>query len=181
MDMNTINYLNTLPDDITEINISNRNLNELPDLSRFKNLSYLDCSSNNLKELKLPKQLLDKLIYLICDFNNMTYIQKLPYNIIFLQCSNNLLEILPDLPNSIKHLYCYNNKLNNIDILPSSLVHLDIRNNYLNSLPMPLPKDMVSLYYDHNKILTNYTAYSPLNYIKYFKDRPTNKRKYNEL
>lgn len=37
--MKSINiYLKNLPDDTIQINISNRNLKELPDLSRFKKL-----------------------------------------------------------------------------------------------------------------------------------------------
>ena len=41
-------YLNSLPDDITIININNKNITYLPDLTRFKNLIELDCINNKL-------------------------------------------------------------------------------------------------------------------------------------
>ena len=42
-------YLNSLPDDTKRINISGRNLTELPDLSRFRFLKYLYCDDNRLE------------------------------------------------------------------------------------------------------------------------------------
>jgi len=46
-----IKYLNSLPKNIEEINISNKELISLPDLSRFKNLKILNCSHNKLTTL----------------------------------------------------------------------------------------------------------------------------------
>ena len=48
-------YLDSLPNDIIKIDLSNRNLAELPDLSRFINLQYLECADNHL--IILPKLL----------------------------------------------------------------------------------------------------------------------------
>ena len=44
-------YIDSLPNDITSIDLSNRNLSKLPDLSRFKNLLTLNCSFNQLTYL----------------------------------------------------------------------------------------------------------------------------------
>ena len=44
-------YLNLLPDDTVFIDISHKNLNYIPDLSRFKNLKILNCSYNKLTSL----------------------------------------------------------------------------------------------------------------------------------
>jgi Leucine-rich repeat (LRR) protein len=51
-------YLNSLPDDIEEINISNKNLTYIPSLSRFIKLRILYCDSNKLINLpNLPNTL----------------------------------------------------------------------------------------------------------------------------
>ena len=46
--MNIESYLDSLPLDITILNISYKNLLVLPDLSRFKKLEVLNCSENKL-------------------------------------------------------------------------------------------------------------------------------------
>ena len=56
-------YLNSLPLDTTEINVSEKGLTYLPDLSRFKQLTHLYCSYNQLTELP---PLNDKLKSLYC-------------------------------------------------------------------------------------------------------------------
>ena len=49
---NTIEtYLNSLSEDILELNISSKNIKSLPDLTRFKNLKTLNCSNNKLTSL----------------------------------------------------------------------------------------------------------------------------------
>ena len=53
MSSETQTYLDSLPNDIIKIDLSNRNLAELPDLSRFINLQYLECADNHL--IILPK------------------------------------------------------------------------------------------------------------------------------
>ena len=44
-------YINSLPDDIQIIDLSERQLTYLPDLSRFKQLKQLNCSYNKLTSL----------------------------------------------------------------------------------------------------------------------------------
>jgi Leucine-rich repeat (LRR) protein len=47
--MNNINeYLESLPLDATIIELCHMNLNNIPDLSRFTNVTKLDCSCNEL-------------------------------------------------------------------------------------------------------------------------------------
>ena len=43
-----VSYLNSLPDNIKFIDISNRDITYLPDLTRFKNLKSLSCFNNEL-------------------------------------------------------------------------------------------------------------------------------------
>ena len=66
-------YLDSLQDDIDIINLNNRNLNVLPNLSRFKKLKLLHCSNNNLT--------------LLPEFNE---------NLVDLHCLNNKLTSFPD-------------------------------------------------------------------------------------
>jgi Leucine-rich repeat (LRR) protein len=64
---NIEDYLNSLPDDIEEINISNKNLTYIPSLERFRKLKELYCSYNELTILpNLPNTL--EIIY--C-YNNL--------------------------------------------------------------------------------------------------------------
>lgn len=65
-----INYLNSLPDDVEKIDLSNKNLNELPNLSRFYNLKVLNISNNKIKSIQsLPSNL----IVLFCNKNTTKY------------------------------------------------------------------------------------------------------------
>ena len=51
MDFNIENYLNFLPENIEEIDISGKNLTYILDLLRFKKLKILSCSRNELTSL----------------------------------------------------------------------------------------------------------------------------------
>ena len=54
-------YLNSLPEDIEEINISNKNLTYIPSLERFRKLKELYCSYNELTSLPLLPNTLKEL------------------------------------------------------------------------------------------------------------------------
>ena len=62
-------YLNSLPDDTTEIDVSTKGLTYLPDLSRFKNLIKLRCSNNQLTSFP---PLNENLEFLNCSKNKFT-------------------------------------------------------------------------------------------------------------
>ena len=100
-------YLDSLPDDLNEIDVSNKNLDYLPDLSRFKKLKILYCSSNNLTSLPvLPKNLKE----LYCGYNKLSSLPILPKKLERLDCEYNNLTSLPVLPKNLKSLYCFNNE-----------------------------------------------------------------------
>ena len=116
MEFNIEDYLNSLPLDITEIDVSRRRLTYLPDLSRFKQLAHLFCYSNQLTELP---PLNNNLTHLYCSDNQLTELPHLNNNLIILYCSHNQLTWLPPLNNNLKHLNCFNNNIfnkNNINI-----------------------------------------------------------------
>ena len=101
-------YLNSLPNDVTFIDLSKKNLYMLPDLSRFINLQYLECSDNCLTSLpKLNQTLLE----LHCDKNKLTWLPDLNYSLRILYCAYNNLTCLPELNENIVEVYCQNNKL----------------------------------------------------------------------
>ena len=87
MEFNIEEFLNSLPLDTTEIDVSGKGLTYLPDLSRFKQLTHLFCSYNELTELPSLN-------------NNLTH----------LECENNELTELPPLNDNLTLIYCYSNQ-----------------------------------------------------------------------
>ena len=106
-------YINSLPLDTTEINVSNKRLTYLPDLSRFKNLRFLNVSRNQLTELP---QLNNNLNTLMCHINKLTELPPLNNELILLDCMDNQLTMLPPLNNKLKYLCCYDNYFYNENI-----------------------------------------------------------------
>jgi Leucine-rich repeat (LRR) protein len=132
MNFNIEYYLNSLPEDIKEIDVSYKNLTYLPDLSRFKNLERLCCDYNRLTSLpKLNKNL--KRLY-CCD-NQLTSLPPLNEKLQMLSCSSNQLTMLPVLNKNLKRLYCFNNQLTSLPVLNKKLQNLSCSNNKLTSLP----------------------------------------------
>jgi len=119
-------YLNSLSDDISTLDISSKNIEYFPDLTRFKNLEELSCSNNKLTLLPtLPPNL--KKLY--CFNNQLTLLPTLPPNLEVLYCHYNQLTLLPTLPQNLKVLFCYNNKLTLLPTLPQNLEVLFCYNN----------------------------------------------------
>jgi len=130
MEFNIEEFLNSLPLDTTEIDVSDKDLTYLPDLSRFKQLTHLYCSSNQLTELpplnnnltvlychdnqltKLPP-LNNNLTELICSYNLLTELPPLNDNLTVLECHHNQLTELPPLNNNLTQLYCHYNNIYN--------------------------------------------------------------------
>jgi Leucine-rich repeat (LRR) protein len=102
-------YLNSLSEDISIIDISSKNIDYIPDLTRFKNLEILNCSENQLTSLpSLPQSL--EILY--CSENQLTSLPTLPQNLEILYCSENQLTSLPTLPTqSLLELYYDNNPI----------------------------------------------------------------------
>ena len=92
---------------ITELDISNKDLTELPkDIAKYTNLKILNCSFNQITSLdNLPLRL--EILY--CWNNNITSLDNLPPTLKELNCSYNQIINLDNLPPSLKVLYCYQN------------------------------------------------------------------------
>ena len=132
MNFNIEEYLNLLPLDTTEINVSRKGLTYLPDLSRFKQLTHLNCSYNYLRELP---PLNNKLTHLYCSDNHLTWLPHLNNNLTHLNCSSNQLTGLPPLNDNLTHLNCSDNQLTGLPPLNDNLEFLDCYDNQLTELP----------------------------------------------
>jgi hypothetical protein len=110
-------YFASLPDDIYTIDVSNKNLTYLPDISRFKNLQDMDCSYNQLTALPvLPRNLK----WLFCGNNKLTSLPILPENLEEIDCSDNQLRYLPVLPTKIRRIEYYNNPV--VDMMDTNTI-----------------------------------------------------------
>ncbi|MCR5266544.1 MAG: hypothetical protein K6E29_08145, partial [Cyanobacteria bacterium RUI128] len=96
------------------------------------NLEYLDCSSNNLKQLDVSKNV--NLEYLYCDRNNLKQLDvSKNVNLVKLVCYENKLKKLDVSKNvNLKELCCEDNKLTKLDVSKNvNLTSLDCRKNQL--------------------------------------------------
>ena len=141
-------YFKSLSDDIVSLNISNKNVTSLPDLTRFKNLKILHCSNNKLTLLPTLPQNLEELN---CYDNELTLLPTLPQKLKILRCFNNKLTLLPSLPQKLQRLYCDNNELTWLPTLPQNLIAVDCSDNKLTCLPT-LPQNLEALYCYNNKL-----------------------------
>ena len=129
---------------VYELDLSNQNLTELPDLSKTI-INTLNCSNNQLTSLD----------------------GRLPPNIKSLNCSHNKLTSLPELPFHMGNgnLNCSHNQLTSIQRFPFGLEQINCSHNQLTSLPeLQCPNGSSTLYLfncSHNKItsLHNFHAY----------------------
>lgn len=150
---------------VTELDLSNRNLKKLPDLSKYTNLkklniSYnqltsidgipnsveeLDCSSNYI--FKLPEHLPPKLRILNCFLNQLVVLPiSFPVTLNWLNCCNNSIkDIVGFLPKDLKYFNCSNNYITSFSDLPDGLVYLDYSYNCLQEPPL-LPVSLETIY-----------------------------------
>ena len=112
-----------LPDnlEITELDLSYKNLLVCPDLFRYTKLIKLNISHNKITKLdNLPHNLQ----ILICNYNKITQLDNLPINLILLNCSYNELTKLDNLTPSLKKLDCSYNQITRLDNLQPNLLEL---------------------------------------------------------
>ena len=172
-------YLDSLPEDTEEINVSNKGIKSL-DVTRFKNLKTLNCNNNQLTSLHLNEKL-DKLSCynnqltsldsknlqtLYCHYNQLTSLH-LNENLQVLFCDHNQLTSLHlneklktlycsynqftslHLNEKLEELYCYNNQLTSLH-LNENLQTLNCSNNQLTSLH--LNEKIQTIVYNDNPI-----------------------------
>ena len=153
MEFNIEDYLNSLPLDTTEIDVSGKGLTYLPDLSRFKQLTHLYCTDNQLTSLP---PLNENLTQLDCSHNKLTWLPPLNNNLEYLTCSYNHLTWLPHLNDNLQKLYCSRNQLTELPSLNDNLRYLDCNYNPLTWLP-PLNNKLQMLYCRNTNIFNKNT------------------------
>ena len=134
---------------ITELDLSNKGLTKLPDLSLYTNLKNLNCSQNQITSMDNLPQAITKLE---CYNNQITSLDNLPQTITTLCCSNNKLTSLDNLPLTLTELYCFNNQITSLDNLPLTLTEL-----YCSGNPLK---------YDFTPTLENIRKHTQNTYIK---------------
>ena len=155
-------YLNSLPNDTTEIDVSKKGLTYLPNLSRFKNLKKLNCPSNQLTSLP---PLNEKLLALNCNNNELSSLPPLNKNLEVLFCYNNELSSLPPLNENLRILFCNNNELTSLPHLNDKLKHLICDNNLLTSLPK-LNENLLYLFCYKNQLTSLPKLNEKLEYLR---------------
>jgi len=149
---NAKSYLDTLYYDTEYICLCNYGLKNVPNLSKFKNLRYIDLSYNDISYTDIdviPKSvsvinLEHNLIKDISIFKNFS-------NLNILLLNNNYIEKLYNLENLIK-LEINNNYLTSLIDCPKNLMELHCKNNYITSLKY-LPKKIQYLFTSNNNII----------------------------
>lgn len=141
-------FINNLPDDITIIDVSNRGITYIPDLSRFTNLKILICCNNKLTSLP---ELNDNLEILNCCDNLLTSLPKFNKKLKEFYGYRNKLTCLPEFNENLELFNCHHNELTFLPKLNDKLQRLSCRNNQLTYLPK-LNKNLQMLDCDDNKI-----------------------------
>ncbi len=138
---------------INNLDLSNLQLTSLPSCISNLNITGLNCSRNQLREVPpfsgslrnivLSNNLLSEIpalppsaIRLSCNNNQLTNLPLLPESLAYLECNNNQLTNLPLLPGSIKQIQCDNNQLTILPIIPESVINISCCNNRLTVLPL---------------------------------------------
>jgi len=123
--------LDTDVNNITYLDVSNRNIKSLAGLEYFTALETFYCPGNQLSSLPtLPSGLTD----LNCEDNQLTSLPALPSGLTYFFCGHNQLTSLPALPPGLLLLDCISNQLASLPALPSSLGILNCSFNRLTTL-----------------------------------------------
>ncbi len=119
---------------ISFLNISNAKIDNLSGIEGFKNLSYLDCSKNNLNTLNLSSNVF--LESLDCSFNHLTLLNlSKNYNLSFLSCLNNKLKEIICESKTFSHINAKNNLLEKVDFTKCpALAVVYISDNLLSTI-----------------------------------------------
>jgi len=169
MEPETINYFESFDSNILKLDICNKNIKGILDLSKFTCLEKLFCFNNRITSIiNIPSTL--KILY--CTFNQITQLDNLPCSLEELNCCNNIITSLDNLPSKLKKLNCSCNSIKNLDYLPNKLEYLDCSSNYiqiLNLLPSSIKELSISFYYFDN--IDNFNPPSNLKKINCIYDK----------
>ena len=146
--------------------ISNQELLELPIIPN--GITHLDISNNYIMYIN-TNQLPLTLVELICNHNDITYVDDLSHftNLQVLNLNNNKLDYLPKIPSNLTIFLFTNNNIKYLyDIKDTFLVHLDCSYNKLQIIP-ELPSTLI-IYNANNNNLLNNELYEQKNVNEYW-------------
>ena len=149
------------------LDLSNNNLKVLPNLLNYKNIIYLNISSNKISGNIDSNNINNNLIELVCDSNSIKFIEILSLE--RLVASNNIIENVC-IPN-IKMLIINNNKLSRIDNY-NRLYYLECMDNNIKFIDNM--ENLEELYVSNNNII-NFNKIMPKLTILNCTKNPINK------
>lgn len=156
--------LKTDAEKVTELTISRSNITSLSAISAFKNLVYLDCSDNAIKELSMDENL--RLQSLDCSKNILTKLSVHKNSLLYaLNCSKNLLTEITINSENFKGINCTENSLKTLSIENSKELSILIANkNKLTQINLTSFPTLLEIHLNDN-LLTSININSNLNLV----------------
>ena len=143
-----VHEFKNIPDYTVCLDLSDNDLETIPDLYHLTNLESINLSNNKLREVPEWISKLHKLEYINCNRNFITEIPKtLPHNLTTLYLGNNLITEIPKtLPNKLEYLSLSHNSITDVPELHlPNLTYLNLRNNFIHNLPNQLPTELYDI------------------------------------
>jgi hypothetical protein len=142
-------YLNNLDENIKKLNLSNKKLENITDVTHLQCLIKLDISRTNIRSiLYIP----DTIEIFICRYNFLVECPKLNDSLKVLDLSHNLIDDMPEFTSNLEYVDVDNNSLKLFRNFNHGLQYLSAKNNNLIRLPL-LPDTLKVLQVDNNNNL----------------------------
>lgn len=155
-----------------DINISDMNLEKLPDLSTVVVEGVFDCSKNFLKSLKGAPKAAD---VFLCNFNNLTSLEYGPKKVRMYSCFFNSLKSLKGAPEEVVRFVCSYNDLSTLEGGPKEALIYDCSYNKLRSLDGAPITQNIAFYSYGNDFVKNSMLYR-FEQMKNFFKKPKNQK-----
>ena len=140
-------------ENVTSLDVSEKNLSDLSGIEYFINLISLDCKKNNLTSLDVSN--LTKLTALTCNDNQLASLDVSSLTkLSILYCQNNQLKTLDVSQNTaLWNLNCSNNQLTELNVSKNpKLQTLSCANNQLTTLDIEKNTSLSTLYCNNNQL-----------------------------
>lgn len=152
---------------VDTLKVANSNISDLTGIAAFKNITYLDCSGNELSDFDLSAN--KSLTSLYCGFNQINNLDvSKNTKLKILDCGINPLGNLDVSKNTnLEELHCFYNELNTLNVSSNvSLKLLRCDNNNLKSLDLSKNVALTNLSCPYNQLLAlNVSSNSKLEYL----------------
>ncbi len=134
---------------LTHLDLSWNELRELPEMP--EGLDWLMCSRNRLSSLQgIPSTVRT----VIADQNEIRLVSGLPAGLIKMCLADNRIEHIDSLPPTLQLCYVSYNQLKSLPALPETVEVVSCMSNHLQQLPVHLPASLQTLLCDNNPRLS---------------------------